>query len=281
MAQHSRDILAFSHIPKTAGTTLSLLLQQHFGWRHMAIRFRRPPVVYTPRDLTFDLKLNPFVKSISGHSLKPFINFGELESRLRWYTILREPRERFISHYQHYYNKQIPGRALAFHEWMRTQVRQNWMVRMIAGEEDVEAAKQIIDDKIIFVGLVEKFNESLLLFRSSMGLCNLNIDYPEPVNAAKSIKAKQSIINSIDSFEDEIRDNNKLDIMLYDYVKYNIWSRQIEDYGVDRLNSDLREEFRQRRPTIRARYNKLAYGTYRNLVYKPVLWYERRYTFPK
>jgi len=247
----------------------------------MAIRFRRPPVVYTPRDLAFDLKLNPFVRSISGHSLKPFVNFGELETRLRWYTILRDPRARFISHYQHYHNKQIPGRALTFHEWMRTQVRQNWMVRMIAGEEDVDAAKQIIDNKLLFVGLVEHFNESLLLFRSSMGLCNLNIDYNMPVNAAKSSKAKNDIVGNIDVYEDEILENNNLDIILYDYVKDKIWPRQIENYGDDRLKSDLKEEFRQRHPTMKAKCNEWAYGAYRNLVYKPVLWYDRRYSFSK
>lgn len=57
--------------------------------------------IYLYQDLKKDARLFRRLKCITGHGLKPFVDFREYESRLRWFTFLRDPKKRFISHYIH------------------------------------------------------------------------------------------------------------------------------------------------------------------------------------
>ncbi len=49
------------------------------------------------------------------------------------------------------------------------------MVKMIAGEEDVNAAIQILDEKIGFIGFTEYFYESLLLLKDRLLLDDFKV----------------------------------------------------------------------------------------------------------
>ena len=124
---HER-IIAFSHIPKTAGMTVQLLLRRHFGLRHLDLP---KGFIYTEALLSRDLRLNPLIRSLAGHSLRPFVDFGALEDRLVWYTFLCDPVKRFVSHYQHAVEK--GGVQTPFDEWLREPENANWQVRMLAG----------------------------------------------------------------------------------------------------------------------------------------------------
>ncbi|MDP9178578.1 MAG: sulfotransferase family protein [Gemmatimonadota bacterium] len=93
----------FCHIPKTAGLTVELLLKRHFGMRHpggLAVTPRRG-LGYDAADMRAALSLRPNVASLSGHGLRPFVDYAEMDDRLVWYTILRDPIRRCISNYQH------------------------------------------------------------------------------------------------------------------------------------------------------------------------------------
>ena len=273
--RNTGKILAFSHIPKTAGMTLNYLLRRHFGCGHLSVSYRGNQVVYTARDLKRDLRIQPFIKSISGHSLKPFVDFREFS--LCWYTYLRNPVDRFISHYQ--YEVEKGGKRCSFREWYKTFHRENWQVRMLAGEEDLLAAKQILLEKFVFVGVQEHFDESLLILRSRLGIDDFEVSYAKPINASQSGIIRTNIGQNYESYEAEILEQNRLDIELYQFVTEEIWSRQLRDYGVENMQSDLRSCFGKLfglQKRIEYGIKNIAYLSQRNLIYKPFVAFEKR-----
>ena len=99
---------AFVHIEKTAGTTLHSILRRSFGTGHCDIRLpfsKRGPVdsdnrnVVDAADLKRVKRIYRSLRGISGHDVKPYSNL-ELECpEIRYFTFLRDPRRRFLSHF--------------------------------------------------------------------------------------------------------------------------------------------------------------------------------------
>jgi hypothetical protein len=259
-------MLVFSHIPKTAGTSLAFLLQRYYGSRLLSAQYRKDSL-YKYEDLKKDLKIYPHVQCLTGHSVKPFVDFKEYNSQMHWFTFLREPKKRFISHYIHQYNSgaNIQFR-MDFVEWTQKYNRKNWMVRMIAGIEDLEAAKQILREKFKFVGVTEKYDESLVIMKNSLGLSDFNIDYHAPKNISKDIEIRKKISDNDQLYKDLILEQNELDIELYDYVLKNIWEKQKNDYyAPDQSKSRI----------IHEKIKLAEYNLFRNLIYKPYLFIEK------
>jgi hypothetical protein len=96
-------ILAYSHIPKAGGKTLIGLLRSFFGLTHVDVEHRFSSNAidrwYRREDLAFDLRIHPCVRSLAGHWLRPYINFGEYDDNLQWYTMVRNPMTRSFSQY--------------------------------------------------------------------------------------------------------------------------------------------------------------------------------------
>ena len=272
-----RRLLAFSHIPKTAGTTLNMILKRHFGFHHIAVEHRTKRPLYTQRDLSIDLKLHPRAESLAGHTLKPFVDFGRNDERLVWYTFLRDPIDRFVSHYQHQFTSGITKFHVPFVEWMQMYERQNWMVRMLAGEEDVEAAKQILTTRMHFVGFTDQFDESLILLRYFLQVHDMEVDYSNPTNISSKNGIRKHIAEHMDDYKGEIIDRNSLDIELVRFAMDKIWTRQVAQYGADRLAIDRDVLFRQARLGFVERCNVWKYVAYRNMIYKPYVWIDRKY----
>ena len=132
-------IIAFSAIEKTGCVTLAQLLRRHFGIRHFDCVDRRRSQgahKYLAKDLRYDLGLHPWVRSIAGHGLMPFIEYHEIQDRLVFYTMLRDPIQRYASMYKH---EARSGWARdGFVSWMRNWPRDNFQVCRIAGEEKLD-----------------------------------------------------------------------------------------------------------------------------------------------
>lgn len=112
-----------------------------------------------------------------------------------YFTFLRDPIERTISHYYYVLSrpqefeiaKYIRQHNIDFHEALeRELIRdiQNVQTRMIAGlpydfppntytEEHLETAINNLNDYFAVVGLVERFDESLLLLKKAFGWSNI------------------------------------------------------------------------------------------------------------
>ena len=78
-----REILAYAHMPKTGGQLVAMLLRRNFGLRHVYVEGDGPHCVqYAERNLATDMKLCPGLRSISGHALQPWYDYGRFRSRL-------------------------------------------------------------------------------------------------------------------------------------------------------------------------------------------------------
>lgn len=171
-----------------------------------------------------------------------------LPSPATYLTFLRDPVQRVISLYKYsrehshaYYHKQ--ARSSGLEEFcLRSGLLEldNGMVRFIRGakdedfvnrtpfglleRDDLETAKRNLDHHFFFLGLQERFDESFLLLAKYLG--DRQPRYLR-LNEAKSSKKEESIKPEV---VDAIRQNNLLDLELYEYAQ-------------NRLNRDLAESF--------------------------------------
>lgn len=264
--QSDEPILAFAHIPKTAGTTLTLLLRQHFGTRLMSAKCRPSSRWNSYRyvDLLTDLSVYPRVRCIAGHALKPFANFREFDSRLQWFTFIREPYARFISHYVHQQTGKHDLHKLDLNAWAKKFQRSNWITRMIAGEEDVEAAKQIIMQKRILICLTDHFQESLQHLCSAYELRNFNTDSSRNLMVTRSNALKEQIKANYTTYQETVEANNALDKQLYDYARTEIWPMQQEEFKQTEFSLKPAKQ-----NSVSQLYNRIAYQVKDKFIYAP------------
>jgi hypothetical protein len=262
----TKRFLFFTHILKAGGTSVEAALRGALGVRHLAVD---PPVgwIYSPEDFRADRRINPFAWSYSSHWLRPFIDFGPYDSRIEWHTMFREPVARFRSHRQHHVERF--GNRKPFERWADSRLLRNWQTRQIAGEEDVVAARQILEEKYRFVGILERFEESLILMRDQLRLPSLPFDPASIHNPARSDRVKEQVREEVQRHADQVADANALDLELYRYVEGVLFPRQIELYGQDRMRNDLTHVRTDGRPimsAVRSRTNLL----FRRIIHIPL-----------
>jgi hypothetical protein len=243
-------------------------MRRHFGVRHMLVN---PPRgwIYRPRDLAADLRINPLLSSISSHWLRPFVDFGPWQHRLVWYTFLRHPISRLLSHYQ--YHVERMGVTKSLRAWLLDDpLQQNWQTRFIAGSPDLDAARQILAERYTVVGLTERFDESMVLLRRFMGIDHLNLWYGAPHNVALSAQRKQEVRREYEEISQLVLDLNQLDIALYEFAEGQLYPRQIASFGgVDQLNGAVAQAKDEQRRGI-DRLRELSFLAYRRAVHLPV-----------
>jgi hypothetical protein len=264
----NEQIISFTHVEKTGGITLETLLRRHFGLRHLDVMTRHG-WRYTAQDLAADLRLHPGLKSISGHWLRPFIDYAPFNDRLVWYTMLREPVSRYISQYQHVVEKR--GYNKGFDAYLGDKSQSNWQVNKLAGEWDAEAARQIVNERFCCVGLLEEYNTSLLLFREALRIPGFRVAYGKPRNPARSGAVRREIMNRMDEYKERVHENNALDIELYNHVREHIFPKQVARYGAERMQRDLATEFQTPKSTAREYLNEKANDLVRRTVYRMIV----------
>jgi len=259
--------LAFTHIPKTAGTTLNYLLQKNFGPKLNAI-IPRKGGVYNYKNFKNDRLIYPNLSCISGHGLKPFIDYKEFDANLRWFTFLRDPIKRFVSQYIHQQTSSSDKFNMPIKDWASKYERSNWQVKWIAGEEDLEAAKQIIREKFIFIGLTERFNESLNIFKILLSHnfnLQFDVNYSQPKMVARDNSLKKKLlIDDIAELNEFYLEQNDLDIKLYDFVLEHFFENQLQNIDQNIITKNNRD--------FKNFANLNLFKLKRNLIYKPYVY---------
>ena len=123
-------------------------------------------------------------------------------------------------------------------------------------------------------GLLESFDESLLIFNKLVFEGALNCSYSIKKSAKKNSIRKQLLDDS--AAMAQIEKNNAEDIKLYDYITKVRYPIHQEAYG-DALTSDL-EDFT---PNGFNQTNIFLNRCYRNVVYKPSLKLHRLINKPQ
>ena len=192
VAPRRPDALIFLHVPKTAGTTLWLILRRQYSpaavVRCDADDFA-PLHALTPpeRDQT---------RVFLGHF--PFGLHQQLDRPATYVTVLRDPVERTLSRYAHVLrdgpddacrpgdacrpdDAARPGLSLEAYLTQGLGEKDNWQTRLLAGPEamalpegqcdrDVlEQAQRHLAERFVVAGLTERFEETVLLLQRTFG----------------------------------------------------------------------------------------------------------------
>ncbi|MGB7925628.1 MAG: sulfotransferase family 2 domain-containing protein [Pyrinomonadaceae bacterium] len=266
--------LLFLHIPKAGGTTLHGVIERHFA----------PEITYSISGMMPSQSIKEFIelaperreriRLVKGHM--PYGLHKYLSVPATYITMLRDPVDRVVSHY--YFVRRSPG--VGHHEEVtsgkmsledfvreRAAIRAtNDQTRLISGDEKVNAkllsggaraneeagttdilglARKNLEDHFVAVGLSEKFDESLLLFRKLLGWKNI---YYVKQNVTKGRPAKQQVARETVSL---IEKHNDQDMALYEFARQR-FEEAVKEYG-ERFESELRS-FRR---------NNRLYGTAR------------------
>lgn len=216
------QMIAFVHIRKTAGTSMKFILRNSFGIYHCDARKIKADIFHK-KHLDFAKKIFPRIDCISGHSiLEPTTH---LAGEGRYFTFLREPIMRTISDYQDNY---VRGKHIqTLEHFLSKEIQRNKQVKMIAGSEDLNKAKQLLKEEYFFVGITEDFDNSVKLL--NLLLHNkLNLDYYKTVYA-KDNSLKGRLVQDPQAMA-ILKEANGLDLELYDFAQKEIYEPMKEKY---------------------------------------------------
>jgi len=226
----NKKLIVFMHIPKTAGTTLRLLIEQNYKvWE----------IYRENKEAPEKIKILPYIKCIQGH--QPFA-YHDINDRPHTYiTMLRDPVQRVISEYYYikaarphdpYIHDKIWKENLSLEDYVNsTDERfllrtQNMQTRFSSGsltldQIDLEKAKENLNKHFSVVGITEMFDLSIFAMKKHFGW--KDISYENRVvnkERPRNIQYPQDLIDNINKI-------NQLDKALYDWSK----ERLIKEYG--------------------------------------------------
>ena len=217
-------MIGFVHINKTAGSSVKFVLRNSFGIRHCDVVTTNPDGVFSDDELRFARRLYPGLRSISGHPLRH--PSGHLRGDLVYFTFVRDPLRRAASQFQQIqrgdwrrrrkYREAGGHRKPSLEEFAASVRWRNLQTRRIAGVQDFERARAEIERHYFFVGLTERFDESM---RVLLQLC------PYPLDARyRRLKVAPDNVVARRILEDPgsrrlLEQANRVDAELYAWVR--------------------------------------------------------------
>lgn len=236
------DTTIFFHIPKTAGTTMDLILQRNYPAEAI---FSTDFVNLGGVDKYQKL---PKEKRAEVRLLKGHMNFGLhrfAPGSAIYFTLLRDPIDRSLSHYYHIRREQrhpahpyVVENNMSIRESLDAGVDPllfNAQTRLLSGvansvpigkctEEHLFVAQQNLRQHFAVVGLTEAFDTTLLLLQRAFGWRNL---FYESRNVAAERKRKTDLAPETLA---ALQKANNLDIRLYDYAN-SLFAEQVKAHG--------------------------------------------------
>lgn len=229
----------FIHIEKAGGSTI------HNWFRYYLLSYISLHPWYfwsnetgnwlTKRELKVLKFFQPKMIGFGGHTTRHFLKYDKaLNNDLIYFTFLRDPISRYLSHYQ--YQKEIMNLDIKFEDFINDKRYNNFMCKRITGTQNSTTAYNQLDQYFGFVGLIENFDECCLALTKKLGYSKLKPHY-EKVNIANN-SSKLKIDDLPIEIRDKIIENNKEDILLYNNVKDVLYPNQkvIKDISDFELN---------------------------------------------
>jgi hypothetical protein len=223
--------IIFLHIPKTAGTTISNIIQRSYPQNAIFSNYEIYPELYG-----LELKKIPKVKRKQFQLIQGHLYFGiheVLPQPCTYFTLLRDPVERVISDYyyirsykKHPFNQTLISQQMSLEDLIiRGEYHpDNCQTRFLSGagksvphgqctQDLLELAKKNLREHFSVVGIVEEFDKTLLLLQKNFGWKNISYTIQ---NKNKKRLLKENLSQKTLSV---IQDYNQLDLELYDYAK--------------------------------------------------------------
>ncbi|MFB6278642.1 MAG: sulfotransferase family 2 domain-containing protein [Salinibacter sp.] len=228
----------FLHIPKTGGTTLASALKWSVYGPGSFCRLETEETLQPGEVFEAEYESNLSHDVITGH-----FRYGahrHLRGPCRYFTMLREPVRRVVSHY-YFHRRRKPSSALSqtpleqFHESDHPAAKRNRQVFFLSDydpaqhpDSSLREAKERLQHEICAFGLTERFDASLLLLREQ-----LQWRFP-PFYLPRKTGQNRPTVDALPSQTIEVlRKKNQLDVELYQFAQ----SRFQE--GLERQCSDL------------------------------------------
>lgn len=235
--QRKSPLAIFVHLPKTAGITVANVLRRQYGERSFLNLYRDRDRLLT-KYVNLPVKARERYKVARGH-----VGYGIHEtlgeSNYLYFTILRDPISRVISHYYFHVNYPLKHQLLLVRRIaeenidLKTYVSDvlalkdidNYQTRLLVGEEEglsadfgtcppdfLERAKHHLDKEFVAVGVTERFDETLLVLQKILG-------WKMPLYISKNVGKKRPKDTSIaPDVRNAIAQRNQLDIALYNHA---------------------------------------------------------------
>jgi len=260
----NRNLLVFLHLAKTGGRSVDTVLRNTYGPGYIqadALVPHRPvgltdgefiAPVYGPEELARVQGRCPWMRAIGGHTVTLWSGVHNMVSP-RYVAFMREPLARGASHYQ--FHVATSEQPLDWDAWRAWPEHHQHQVRYFDRAGDPDAAKAAILKHGVFVGLLERFEESLLLMRKLVAP-ELRVAYRRANTASSNTVARDLLADP--ERREQIRAMYSHEFPLYAWVRDELWPRYEEAYGpglaedAARLREDPGRDFR-RWPDLLAR----------------------------
>jgi hypothetical protein len=223
-----RPIVIFLHIGKTAGTTLSAIARRHFPPQGVFTYDSAGPGTPAEQLTALSAERRAELALVLGH-----MQYGiheALPGPSTYITLLRDPVERIVSHYRHVLrysehrlHAEVKRSKMTLGEYAGCPISEeldNWQTRCIAGgtalpiggctRDLLDRAKHNLDEQFAWLGLAERFEESVVLLRRTLGWRR---PYYVPLNTANG--RREAVAEAVRA---EILRWNALDQELYDHA---------------------------------------------------------------
>jgi|GEM_PF-1722121 len=251
------------------------MLRTGYGAQHCDIR---PPkrirdnqeLMLEATDLSRLRLAYPKFAGICGHRVTA-CNGLEQAGDLRFFTLLREPRSRFLSHFSHWVrDRDLAGTRDDFLRFCAEPIQANLQSRMLGGSNDPQASLDVIERHGIFVGLMEEFDASVVMLGDWLGGVGEPSRLPNGYQARNTGK-KQSGLTIDEELSSLVTERNQCDLAVYEEVRASFFPAQITAYEADHgcLNLAV-EEMRSRMETWVDKPEPLWAKVKRNFIYKPM-----------
>jgi len=251
--ERSTPLLIFVHIPKAAGTTIAFVLaRQYVRGSFLNLYQERSAKIQAYRDWTSEERES--VHLLRGH-MGYGIHAAIEETNFRYFTILREPIDRIVSHYFFHKNRarlanEISRKIVNEEIDLLTYVNQvqikdldNHQTRLLVGDKVgmepefgacprkfLNIAKRRLQEDFDVVGTTERFDETLLVLQRVFG-------WSIPVYINKNVTKNRPRGKKISpAVKNAIAKNNKLDIALHQYANERLDELIAENFRFFKIN---------------------------------------------
>ena len=233
----NHPFLCFDHIEKAGGITLHNLFHRlYFGYvsPHPDKRFGDP---WTARHIALLQQLLPFkMTAIGGHRMRAFMNYESvIKEPIFYFTVMRDPVARYMSHLN--WQKNLMKMNWTIESFTAEKYNDNWQAYRIAGERNLDKAKEIMVKKFGLIGMIEKYDETMVLLKAAMGDFRADYRYQEA-----NIKNYRDQLIRFDDLTAEMQEkviaNNAIDIALYRFLKEELYPLYVSRYKGD-FTSDV------------------------------------------
>lgn len=244
---------AYIHIEKCAGTSLHKILELNDS-RYWVLN---PKVFYT-NGIDYPITSNDtkrvlnsyFVNGIGGHAIRPYrLEYDQLS---RSFTFLRNPNERYVSHFIH--QKYKMGIKMSFEDYLTNDYYKNFITKSLSLHGDFEEAKECLL-KIGYVGVMEDFNRGVRELNSIVFNNKLKIYKNHEMKSVSSELATEIM----KKYSSQIDLCNRDDWMLYNEAISEIFRARYNIQEIDEEITDIGGFKDFKRKVLRLIKNKIWY----------------------